>query len=229
MTDEDERMDWEAAAGMRPRMSRAEVALLRAFEDGKAQVVEYGCGGSTVLSIRLAQRVISVEADQVWIERTSAHPAIAEALGSGKLRLLHADIGPIGTWSRPLDPSTAPQWPEYWEAPWRLLRAERRLPRRLGGIRRLLRSPEPAAGGEAWVVLVDGRFRVACALHAALWIGPGDVVLIHDFWPRKPYHVILKYFVPIARAETMVALSLRPEIPRRTIARALARYATDPR
>jgi hypothetical protein len=213
-------------AGLRPFMSRAETALLRAFVEGKPQFVEYGCGGSTVLGISLARRVISVDGDQTWIERLSAQPAIAEALGTGNLRLLHVDIGPVGEWSRPLDRSTAPRWPAYWGAPWRLLQAEGRLPPRPGALRGLLGLARTPAGGEC-VVLVDGRFRVACALEAARWIGPADIVLVHDFWPRKPYHVILEYFVPIARAGTLVALSLRQGIPRRAIERTLGQHATD--
>jgi hypothetical protein len=211
---------------IRPRMSRAEVALLRAFAAGKAQLVEYGSGGSTLLALRLARRVISVEADGGWIERLSTHPSIAEALATGTLRFLQVDIGPVGAWSKPLDPSTSARWPAYAAAPWRLLQAEGRLPQHPRGIwRHLGRAPPAAPGG--WVVLVDGRFRVACALQAALWIGPGDVVLVHDFWSRKPYHVLLDYLLPIARAGTMVALSPRPDVKRRAITSALTQYASD--
>jgi hypothetical protein len=224
----DQHMHRDDRGGLRPFMSRAETTLLRAFADGKPQLVEYGCGGSTVLCIGLARRVISVDGDQTWVERLSAHPAIAEALRAGNLRLLHVDIGPVGKWSRPLDRSAAVRWPAYWGAPWRLLQAEGRLPPRPGPLRRLLGLAGTPAGSEC-VVLVDGRFRVACTLEAARWIGPADIVLVHDFWPRKPYHVILEYFVPIARAGTLVALSLRQGIPRRAIERTLGRYATDPR
>ena len=40
------------------------------------------------------------------------------------------------------------------------------------------------------VVLVDGRYRVACALRARQTLAPNGVVLVHDFM-RKKYHVLL--------------------------------------
>ncbi len=67
----------------------------------------------------------------------------------------------------------------------------------------------------SWVpdlVLIDGRWRVACALHT--WrkiVGTETVVLVDDF-QRPEYASILKYFNIIERAGNMVALKARVDI-----------------
>jgi hypothetical protein len=58
------------------------------------------------------------------------------------------------------------------------------------------------------VILVDGRFRVACALKSLEYVSDGSVVLIHDFFDRSPiYDAVLKYYDIIDRADTLVVLS----------------------
>ena len=50
------------------------------------------------------------------------------------------------------------------------------------------------------LVLIDGRWRVACALHIALrCVGAGTVVLVDDF-QRSEYAAILDYYDIIERA-----------------------------
>ena len=41
--------------------------------------------------------------------------------------------------------------------------------------------------------LVDGRFRVACALEALARCRPHTILLFHDFWNRTPYHPVLAF------------------------------------
>lgn len=50
-------------------LSRADVRLLHKLCAGKA-VVEFGCGGSTILLAQFAERVRSYDTDSSWLERT---------------------------------------------------------------------------------------------------------------------------------------------------------------
>lgn len=55
--------------------------------------------------------------------------------------------------------------------------------------------------------LVDGRFRVQCALKLLPYLDPDSVVLIHDFWVRiNAYGVVLEYYDVIGYARSVVAL-----------------------
>ncbi len=51
-------------------LSRADVRLLYEFCQGKT-VVEFGCGGSTVLLAQFAAKVSSYDTDRDWINRTA--------------------------------------------------------------------------------------------------------------------------------------------------------------
>jgi len=41
------------------------------------------------------------------------------------------------------------------------------------------------------VILVDGRDRVRCALQSIPKLKKNGIMLIHDFWNREKYHVLL--------------------------------------
>jgi hypothetical protein len=60
------------------------------------------------------------------------------------------------------------------------------------------------------LVLVDGRFRVACALQVAMsdYTGP---VLLHDA-QRPEYQPLFKFFTILERAENLVALRVKSTI-----------------
>lgn len=55
--------------------------------------------------------------------------------------------------------------------------------------------------GAADAVLVDGRFRVACALAALRHVRPGGVLMVHD-WDRGAYHApVLEFYDVVEVAE----------------------------
>jgi hypothetical protein len=97
---------------------------------------------------------------------------------AGRLRFLIADIGPTGGWGYPRDTSKIHLWPNYALCPY------------LYGY-----SPD--------LILVDGRFRVACSLAAALQV-PEATVLIHDYRGRCHYHIIERFFSIDTTVDTLV-------------------------
>lgn len=56
------------------------------------------------------------------------------------------------------------------------------------------------------VLLVDGRFRVACALKAHGWLSATATLVFDDFWIRPQYHLILDYFDVVERIDTIAVL-----------------------
>lgn len=105
----------------------------------------------------------------------------------------YVDIGPTKEWGYPVDASHQQQFPLYSEA---ILQHQR------------------------WfdLILVDGRFRVACTLNAikhTLATRRNNAVtqiFIHDFWDRPDYHVVLEFLNVVDKAETAGVFTLKPQI-----------------
>ena len=76
------------------------------------------------------------------------------------------------------------------------------------------------------VVLVDGRFRAACALKALWYIGDASIVMIHDFYGRwsgdnvQWYTMVLEFYDVIDRADTLAVLKRRPGLGKAGMQRA---------
>jgi hypothetical protein len=169
-------------------MTPGELLLLLAVSDRRKVIVEFGCGGSTKQWLaQERERVFSVESDEAWISVVRQDEQIGAALKAGSLELIHADVGPVGSWGRPTDRHTMPSWPLYWSGVW--TRHEAR---------------------NADFVFVDGRFRVACALNASLHVDGDALIAIHDFWGREQYRVILEHLSLVATHEKL-AVFRRPE------------------
>jgi hypothetical protein len=73
------------------------------------------------------------------------------------------------------------------------------------------------------LVLVDGRFRVACVFQALLTV-PTARILVHDFWQRPAYHIVLQYTTVLDRADTMVLLQRLPSVEDAAIEAQLKKY-----
>lgn len=179
---------FSSIAGLQPAMSVAEQQLLRQAAAGAEAAVEFGCGGSTLLLLEeLGGPLVSVESDPKWLHRLAMEPACNDATSSGRWRGLHADLGPVGNWGWPRDRARFADGPIYSNAPWLLCPAPR-------------------------FVLVDGRFRVACALAALARLAPHGVVAVHDFWGREYYRPLLEFADLIGTAGSLVLLVRRQGI-----------------
>jgi hypothetical protein len=190
-------------------MSPAEQSLLHAAAAaaGVGSALEFGCGGSTGLLVEAGvRRLLSVDSDAAWLDRVAADPRCAAAVAAGRLRLRHADIGATGEWGWPRDTTGLPLWPRYWRDPW-----------------------DWAGEAVPDLVLVDGRFRVACALAGAARLGPGARLLIHDFWSREAYRApVLRHFALEGSAGSLALLRPRRPADAAQLAVDLAAHALDP-
>ncbi len=62
------------------------------------------------------------------------------------------------------------------------------------------------------IILIDGRFRVACSLDIFSKIRNDTIVLIHDYKNRKEYHIIEKFYKKIESWDTLYAFIKRGNI-----------------
>jgi hypothetical protein len=130
--------------------------------------IEFGSGGSTLLADRMGVRTISVESDRYYAK------AVRKRLSGPNVRVLTPNIGVTAPWGYPLfrRPTRRRQrrWRNYIEAPF--------------------------ANGAPDLVLIDGRFRVACSLQAAHHAHEHShpaTLLFEDYASRPQYRIIERY------------------------------------
>lgn len=62
------------------------------------------------------------------------------------------------------------------------------------------------------IILIDGRFRVACGLDIFNKINNDTIILIHDYTNRKYYHILENYYQKIDSWDTLTAFIKRINI-----------------
>ena len=62
------------------------------------------------------------------------------------------------------------------------------------------------------VILIDGRFRVACALDIFSKIKNNTMVLVHDYENRNHYHIIEKFYIKIKSWDVLALFIKNPFI-----------------
>jgi hypothetical protein len=151
-----------------PHMEPETVEFLTAALAKARFYVEYGSGGSTILADRMGVRTISVEGDPYYAR------AVRKGLKGSTVTILSPRIGLTGPWGYPVfrkkKPRRLKRWDRYVQAP--------------------LREEPPD------LILVDGRFRVACALEAARFVrerGARATLIMDDYVRRKRYHRVEQY------------------------------------
>lgn len=130
---------------------------------------EYGCGDSTVwVAVNTSAHVVSVDTSSEWCE------IITDRLNqNGCLAtIMHCDFGPVGAWGRPVSFEKRDTFDQYLNALWCQLEI-----------------PD--------VVLIDGRFRVACFLTSLLNAKVGTKIIFDDFSDRPGYSVACEFLQPI--------------------------------
>lgn len=152
------------------RMSPEEEQCYDNLLSASTSVIEYGVGGSTLMALRQRSitKLVSIESDRSWVAQMLEVPAVANAISRGIAEIVHVDIGAVGAWGKPIGQEKIDEWFKYPVAPWEHIDC-----------------PD--------LVFVDGRFRVACIMEAAMRSQPHTLIAVHDFWNRPQYHVVLPF------------------------------------
>ncbi|CAG9464321.1 unnamed protein product [Pedinophyceae sp. YPF-701] len=196
--------------GLKVWMRRDELSLLTDTLKPSDTYLEWGSGGSTALVPALVSRAFSVEGQPSWCAEMHNQPRVACFERSNRLQLTCPALPPgveLRAFGYPVNPSDAA---------------------RIG--RDYIEAAGPLVGANKLdVVLVDGRFRVACALYALQHLAADGTVFVHD-WPGRPhYHALLDWYELVGSAGEMVALKPRRDGAARDAKGAWLMYATDPR
>lgn len=172
----------------RPKLTMPDVeaAELKGIYRQGSIILEYGSGGSTVMASEMSgKRITSVESDAAWLAKMQRW--FAENPPASVPLMHHGNIGPTKPWGYPASNDTFRRWPGYAQSVWDL--------------------PGFAAPD---VVLIDGRFRLACLLTVALRIGAPVVALVDDYIDRPPYHEAETMFGPPQMIGRMARFDLVP-------------------
>lgn len=125
---------------------------------------EYGCGLSTDYVINETNCfIISVDSFSEWVGLVKKRTDYSE-----KLNIYYIDVGDVGDWGRPIDDRKRENFKDYTDQLW-----EQNL------------KPD--------LVLIDGRFRVACFLTCLLKAPIGTVIIFDDYINRPEYHVVEEF------------------------------------
>jgi hypothetical protein len=139
--------------------------------------LEFGSGSSTLRSVEAGCSVVTVESDRSLLASLEDQcRSVDRPADAGALTFIHADIGPTGPWGVPIGKSFSgllrSRWRAYPTAPWLTLGREFR----------------------ADMTLVDGRFRVACALSIVIMQRDTDWrLLFDDYVDRQEYWAIERF------------------------------------
>ena len=133
-------------------MEPSEILLLRSCLAKAKSYYEFGCGGSTLLSCEYNQleTIISVDTSLEWINLTK------EKVSDKRVQFVYIDINADPhNWGQPRDESMKDNWINY---PLSIMEHRRYFD----------------------LILVDGRFRVACCGAASMRMSKDSILLLHD-------------------------------------------------
>lgn len=163
--------------------------------------LEWGCGTSTSFYPLLSSgQVIAIDGYPPWCEKVASEPRVKCMVDEGRLKFYCPEIvGADGVTKLALQnvgklPAGTPN--EDIEAAMRIY-VDTSFTRAVAETKIKMLD----------VALVDGRFRLQCALRLLPHLGPDSILLLHDFWVRlKAYKIVLEYYYVVGYARSVVAL-----------------------
>lgn len=175
-----------------PAMPATCIEYLSSELDNCDTYLEYGSGGSTVLASRKnVKNIISIESDENWLKEVNKKVTKQEN-SSQAYHPLWVDLGPTREWGYPTNEQS---WKNYWKystTAWTFAKS-------------LQSTPD--------LVLIDGRFRVACFLACLLYAKPGCRIMFDDYADRPFYHSVETFLKPVNAIERMAVFVVPEERP----------------
>jgi hypothetical protein len=173
--------------------------------------LEFGTGGSTFVAAKLGINFIAVESDLPFLTKVQDTIRAAGHYHPAGQTYHHADIGRTGPWGYPIGELSAQRRQTF----------------------RHYSDPPPEcfeSGVVPDLVLVDGRFRVACALKAlqmlreqARWS-----IVVDDYADRPQYHVIADFAELDRYAGRMAVFTAAKDVSSELLGSAIRSYEQIP-
>jgi hypothetical protein len=184
-------------------MTDRELECIRNYISLGSSYLEWGSGDSTRYACAQdnLKRIFTVESSREFFEDCVLNdPLVRAARDTGRLTCGIVNIGEVKMWGIPKNSDFEHFWPNY--------------------------SLCPFLSNDSYydVALVDGRFRVACALACFLAAPTVKTVLIHDYAQRSAYHVVEKFSNVVERVDSLVVLHRKPDASTAHMRRFLNHY-----
>lgn len=176
---------------MIPELSANDMKMFYRYLDKTTVYFEYGSGGSTYqANLRPnIQKIYTVESDKTWMNKLNS-----VIKNNTKITYIYNEMGTKPrTWGYPSKSCEKSSLANYSHHIRNLTIEER---------------------SKIDLVMVDGRFRVACCLKCFDVINDKCYIVFDDFICRKKYHVVLDYYDIVEKTEDnrMVILSKKKNI-----------------
>jgi hypothetical protein len=184
-------------------MTSSEKDLFEKILKKSISYIEYGMGGSTILALTKSQaKICSIESSESWCEEMRKFKIIRDH-ENGRLTIRNIAIGETKEWGYPVSTDNSEKFSNYSKAPYEL---------------EDLRNAD--------LILVDGRFRVACCLMAILKCNSDVRIFVHDYSKRISYNIIEKYCDIVDFAETLYLFKPKKNINIKDVLEDYNKYST---
>lgn len=164
------------------------------------EYLEYGSGGSTVEAARQRKKFTTVESDPYFLR------AVQQRIGRTDGNLIHVNIGLTGEWGYPVFKQKTSarllRWAKYASAPW-------------------------GTNIDPDLILIDGRFRVHCALYSINQLNGRDFELLFDDYVDRPFYGAIEQFARLKHFRGRMAIFGPKEFDQADMDAAIERYAAD--
>jgi len=174
---------------MKPHFSNNDLDMFYKYLNKSKNYFEFGSGGSTYQAslINNIQNIISIESDKEWYDLL-----IKNIKDKSKLNNILIDLeSDKNNWGYPSQKCPKHKYKLYSD---QILNTSLNID----------------------LILIDGRFRVACALKSYNIIDDNCIIIFDDFLNRPWYHVVLDYFEIIEKTDDKRMVILK-KIPNKII------------
>jgi hypothetical protein len=188
------RIETASASGEEPLLFGGRPEFLSGLAPHARVYGEYGVGASTSW---MAERT---SARIIGVDSSSEWiEKVRASVPPERVDLRHVDVGPLGAWGRPKDFSRRHAFRDY-----------------VGGLWNRDQRPD--------LVLIDGRFRVACFLKSCLEAAPGTHIVVDDYTKRPEYRVMAEFVPPKDVNERQALFVVPTAIDRSSFSEELERF-----
>lgn len=150
-----------------PAMDFETIEVFTDLLSNSSTYLEFGAGDSTVYASQNGVKtIISVDSSLEYVQYVNQK--INSEIADVNLNIFYVDIGKTGAWGRPVDNKGFKDYHMYYQKPIGYCQSNKIIPD---------------------LVLVDGRFRVACFLASVLMF-PNVKILFDDYLERPHYHIV---------------------------------------
>ena len=179
-----------------PMMHKDEIKLFIKYLEKCTNYLEYGSGGSTIFALLHPniKKIVTVETNKEWYQKIIQYNVVRK--GKDRIQMELIDLQCIWwkyvSWSNENNDITSVMNDNWY------------IYQKIGTHMDFV--PD--------LVLIDGRFRVACMLQLYDVVNEHSIILFDDYTSREQYNVVELFYEPIESVETLQVLKKKKEIDR---------------